>query len=115
MQYGYPGTCRIGADIRNRAGISDRLRVSTASGGCSVNRITCKTPQLNFNVPPVSRRQAHLAPHTRLQGGNRVPVRYYALVSLIAAALLAGCSGNYKFDDDHYRPLGDPQALNRGQ
>ncbi len=54
-------------------------------------------------------------PHTRLQGGNRVPVRYYALVSLIAAALLAGCTGNYKFDDDHYRPLGDPQALNRGQ
>ncbi|EWC42426.1 type VI secretion protein [Pseudomonas stutzeri] len=42
-------------------------------------------------------------------------VRYYALVSLIAAALLAGCTGNYTFDDDHYRPLGDPQALNRGQ
>jgi outer membrane biogenesis lipoprotein LolB len=44
-----------------------------------------------------------------------VPVRYYALVSLFAAALLTGCTGNYKFNDDHYRPLGDPQALNRGQ
>jgi len=45
-------------------------------------------------------------------------VRYYALVSLFAAALLTGCTGctgNYKFNDDQYRPLGDPQALNRGQ
>ena len=44
-----------------------------------------------------------------------MPVRYYALVSLIAASLLAGCTGNYRFDDDPYRPLGDPQALNRGK
>ncbi|WP_028239106.1 hypothetical protein [Stutzerimonas azotifigens] len=43
-----------------------------------------------------------------------MPARYYALVTLVAAALLAGCSGNYKFDDDDYRPLGDPQAVNRG-
>ena len=44
-----------------------------------------------------------------------MPVRYYALVSLFAAALLTGCTGNYKFNDDQYRPLGDTQALNRGQ
>ncbi|UVE17757.1 YgdI/YgdR family lipoprotein [Pseudomonas sp. LS44] len=39
---------------------------------------------------------------------------------LIPAALLAlfmtlaGCSGNYAYTDDQYRPLGDPQAMNRG-
>lgn len=27
---------------------------------------------------------------------------------------LAGCSGNYRFSDSEYRPLGDPQTLNRG-
>jgi hypothetical protein len=26
---------------------------------------------------------------------------------------LAGCSGNYKYSDDEYRPLGDPQVTNR--
>lgn len=41
--------------------------------------------------------------------------RYYALVTLIAALSLAGCSGNYTFNDDEYRPLGDPQAVNRGR
>ena len=37
-----------------------------------------------------------------------------ALLALVTALALAGCSGNYKFDDDSYRPVGDPQALNRG-
>jgi hypothetical protein len=40
----------------------------------------------------------------------------YCRASLLAcstAFALAGCTGNYKFDDDSYRPLGDPQALNR--
>ncbi len=36
------------------------------------------------------------------------------LLALVTAFALAGCGGNYKFDDDSYRPLGDPQALNRG-
>ncbi|WP_370295452.1 type VI secretion protein [Pseudomonas benzenivorans] len=27
---------------------------------------------------------------------------------------LTGCSGNYKYSDDAYRPLGDPQAETRG-
>nr|WP_272888822.1 type VI secretion protein [Stutzerimonas stutzeri] len=34
---------------------------------------------------------------------------------LVLALALAGCTGNYKFSDDQYRPLGDPQALNRGK
>lgn len=38
---------------------------------------------------------------------------------LIAAGLvllgLAGCNGNYKFNDDQYRPLGEPQVVNRGR
>jgi len=34
---------------------------------------------------------------------------------LVLALALADCAGNYKFSDDQYRPLGDPQALNRGK
>ncbi|MNH46709.1 hypothetical protein D3C79_1096080 [compost metagenome] len=49
--------------------------------------------------------------------------RYFPLPSrlgLIAAVLLAllglaGCNGNYKFNDDQYRPLGEPQVVNRGR
>ncbi|MCQ4288336.1 type VI secretion protein [Pseudomonas stutzeri] len=40
--------------------------------------------------------------------------RYCALVFFAASLALAGCSGNYKFNDDEYRPLGDPQASSRG-
>ncbi len=37
------------------------------------------------------------------------------VLSLLAAALaLSACAGNYKFSDDDYRPLGDPQAETRG-
>lgn len=43
----------------------------------------------------------------------RVPKRYYVL-ALLAALTLTGCSGNYKFSDDQYRPLGEPQAAQRG-
>nr|WP_275973339.1 type VI secretion protein [Pseudomonas marianensis] len=50
---------------------------------------------------------------TRFQGGNRVLARYCAHVLLAASLALAGCSGNYKFNDDDYRPLGDPQASTR--
>lgn len=40
------------------------------------------------------------------------------LKQLFSAALLAlalaGCSSNYKYSDADYRPLGDPEAVNRG-
>jgi hypothetical protein len=36
-------------------------------------------------------------------------------VLLVLALSLVGCGGNYRFDDHQYRPLGDPQALERGQ
>jgi|TARA_R110000796_G_scaffold79262_1_gene176304 type IV pilus biogenesis protein CpaD/CtpE len=32
------------------------------------------------------------------------------LLALALTALLAGCAGNHKFDDDEYRPLGDPKT-----
>ena len=35
-----------------------------------------------------------------------------ALLALTLA--LAGCSSNYKYSDADYRPLGDPEAVNRG-
>lgn len=71
---------------------------------------------VNFNAPPESRFAVvglrDRLP-TRFQGGNRVLTRYCALALLAASLTLAGCSGNYKFNDDEYRPLGDPQALAR--
>ncbi len=39
--------------------------------------------------------------------------RYCVPVFLGAIFSLSACSGNYKFSDDEYRPLGDPQAVNR--
>ena len=46
-----------------------------------------------------------------------MPVRYWYTVLLFLVVLygLSGCSGNYKFNDNAYRPLGDPQAVNRGK
>ncbi|ROM68849.1 type VI secretion protein [Pseudomonas brassicacearum] len=38
-----------------------------------------------------------------------------ALLTLVVLFGLGGCSGNYKFNDSGYRPLGDPQAVNRGK
>lgn len=40
--------------------------------------------------------------------------RYWLAGLLTLAIALSGCSGNYKFSDDEYRPLGDPQAVKRG-
>ncbi|WP_323164094.1 type VI secretion protein [Pseudomonas atacamensis] len=37
------------------------------------------------------------------------------LLTLVFLCGLGGCSGNYKFNDNDYRPLGDPQAVNRGK
>lgn len=37
-----------------------------------------------------------------------------ALLALATLLALSGCSGNYKFNDKEYRPLGEPQTVNRG-
>lgn len=37
------------------------------------------------------------------------------VLTLVLFYGLGGCNGNYKFNDDQYRPLGDPQAVNRGK
>lgn len=44
-------------------------------------------------------------------------VRHWKAVLLTLTVLcgLGGCGGNYKFNDAAYRPLGDPQAINRGK
>lgn len=40
--------------------------------------------------------------------------RQAVLLTLLLLSGLSGCAGNYKFNDNLYRPLGDPQAANRG-
>jgi PBP1b-binding outer membrane lipoprotein LpoB len=41
--------------------------------------------------------------------------RYKVTAALLTlAVLLSACTGNYKFSDDEYRPLGEPQAQTRG-
>jgi hypothetical protein len=78
-----------------------------------VTSFTHRDSRVNFNTQPESRfavfGQRDRLP-TRFQGGNRVLARYCALVLFAASLALAGCSGNYKFNDDEYRPLGDPQT-----
>lgn len=39
---------------------------------------------------------------------------HYPAALLALAVLLTGCTGNYKYSDDQYRPLGEPQAVKRG-
>jgi hypothetical protein len=39
---------------------------------------------------------------------------FYTITLLALALCLSACSGNYKFSDDDYRPLGEPQAVSRG-
>ena len=43
--------------------------------------------------------------------------RSQRLVTVLLAGLLClgGCSGHYAFNDDEYRPLGDPASSKRGQ
>lgn len=36
------------------------------------------------------------------------------LSTCVLFIVLGGCSGNYTFNDSDYRPLGDPEAVNRG-
>ena len=46
-----------------------------------------------------------------------MPTRYWqaALLTLVVLSGLGGCNANYKYNDNTYRPLGDPQAVNRGK
>ena len=46
-----------------------------------------------------------------------MPVRHWqaVLLALVVVCGLSGCNSNYKFNDNVYRPLGDPQAVNRGK
>ncbi|MEX3774639.1 type VI secretion protein [Pseudomonas sp. MYb118] len=37
------------------------------------------------------------------------------VLTLVVLFGVVGCGGNYKFNDSAYRPLGDPQAANRGK
>lgn len=50
-------------------------------------------------------------------GDPLMPVRDWqaVLLALVVLCGLGGCSGNYKYNDNTYRPLGDPQAVNRGK
>ncbi|MBB4866928.1 hypothetical protein HNP46_005836 [Pseudomonas nitritireducens] len=42
------------------------------------------------------------------------PLRWRAVLLALATSLALGaCSGNYKFNDKDYRPLGEPQTVNR--
>jgi len=44
-------------------------------------------------------------------------VRHWQVIlfTLVVSSGLGGCNGNYKYNDNIYRPLGDPQAVNRGK
>ncbi|GEM_PF-184946 len=62
------------------------------------------------------RRQPGTPPAEHLRKTETFVKTIYGSTALLVLALaLAGCSGNYRFNDDQYRPLGDPQALNRGK
>ena len=54
--------------------------------------------------------------HLSIATGRDPAMRYrlYPAALLALALCLAGCSGNYKFNDADYRPLGDPHVENRG-
>lgn len=40
--------------------------------------------------------------------------RYWPAALLLLVVSLSACSGNHKFNDGDYRPLGDPQSVKRG-
>ena len=44
-----------------------------------------------------------------------MPQRFRSAALLVLLICLAGCAGNYTSSDSDYRPLGDPQAEQRGK
>lgn len=71
---------------------------------------------LDFN-PPAFNSLNHKGRRIVPPGDPLMSVRHWQAFLLTLAVLcgLGGCSGNYKFNDNTYRPLGDPQAVNRGK
>jgi len=61
----------------------------------------------------MTRRSLLLFPH----GEFLMPSHPWCSAAWLFALLLGltACTGNYKFNDDQYRPLGEPQAINRGR
>lgn len=68
----------------------------------------------------------HINPALRAQEPSITPLdkeevpmitpRYWpAALLLLLAISLGACSGNHKFNDGEYRPLGDPQPVKRGE
>jgi hypothetical protein len=43
-----------------------------------------------------------------------MPTRFRRLALAVLLVALAGCAGNYRSSDNDYRPLGDPETVNRG-
>ncbi|SDS86849.1 hypothetical protein SAMN04490182_2615 [Pseudomonas cedrina] len=51
-----------------------------------------------------------------LKSYGRYLMRFHPWQAVVLAlCVLSGCNANYVFDDADYRPLGDPQAVRRGQ
>jgi hypothetical protein len=50
-------------------------------------------------------------------GREQMLDRNWLIAAFLISALLTvgGCSGNFKYNDDEYRPLGEPATLNREQ
>jgi hypothetical protein len=77
----------------------------------------CRPNTLDFNplaFYSLNRRGWRFVPPP---GEPLMSIRHWQAVLLTAVVLcgLGGCSGNYKYNDNTYRPLGDPQAVNRGK
>lgn len=39
-------------------------------------------------------------------------MKILVIATLLIIAAISGCTGNYKYSDDNYRPLGDPAVTN---
>lgn len=50
----------------------------------------------------------HCASASPFRKGVSSMLHRFCLIGLLAV-VIAGCTGNFKFDDKDYRPLGEPQ------
>jgi hypothetical protein len=75
-------------------------------------------PELLRSTPfSINRATHNVGAHCRSLEAPLMSVRHWqsVLLTMVVACGLGGCSGNYTFNDAAYRPLGDPQAINRGK